>query len=227
MNENLKSLKQILESKSVLKQDIAQRTLEVFKGLKDSLKSDVHELRGEVKDERIRLSVVDQNELEMRVLIGSDAVFFQSHSNVFRLPDNHPLWQTEELKKDADYGFFGVIHIYNFLAESVIRSRINDAGFLIGRIFVNKDGNILVEGQGQLGTLFRDPKNNPATPETLKHISQVALSYALEFDLLAADYSRIEEISLGQMLAVSADLQLKTSKRLGFKQSDAEKSEKK
>lgn len=218
METNQKTITDLLKNKSALKQDIAADTHEAFLQIKKILEQEMAEIRKEVSDERIRVNVLEKGDHELQVMIGSDALFFQKHSNVFRLEDNHPLMQEEEIKANPDLQYFGMINIYNFLADSVLYNRFNDSGFLIGRIFINKDHQLFVEGRGQLDFLFKKPKENPISDQILKHIIQCSFSFALDFDLLMPRYEDIEEVNLHQILAISNELQIKTSKRVGFKQ---------
>ncbi len=218
MEVNRKTIKELLVNKSALKQDVSERVKESFNKLKNIIDEEILAIKPSIKDDRIRLNAEEKGDQEIKVMIGSDAIVFQMHSNVFLLDDDHEGWESEYLKKDTKNAYFGVIHIYNFLADSFIYNRLNDSGFLIGRIFVNHEDHLMVEGKGQLGFLFKEPGSTLCVPEVLKHIVQTSFAHALDFDLLAPPYEAIEEISLGQILAISADLQMKTSKRLGFKQ---------
>lgn len=218
METNQKTILDLLKSKSALKQDIADNTHQAFLQIKKILEGEMMELRGQVEDERVRVNVLEKGDHELQVMIGSDALFFQKHSNVFRLEESHPLMQDEEIRSNTDLQYFGMINIFNFLADSVLYNRFNDSGFLIGRIFVNKNLELFVEGRGQLDFLFKRPQENPISDQILKHIIQCSFSFALDFDLIMPDYESMEEVSLHQILAISNELQLKTSKRLGFKQ---------
>ncbi|MBU2018889.1 MAG: hypothetical protein KJ941_04505 [Bacteroidetes bacterium] len=218
MEGNRKTIVDLLTNKSKLKQDISDVTHAVFDKLKSIINAEITSMRPAIKDDRIRLNWEDKGDFEGKVMIGSDALYFQRHSNVFMLEPEHALMQDEIIQANPSKAYFGVINIYNFLADSVLFHRLNDSGFLIGRIFVNCDSEIFVEGKGQLDFLFKNPKDNPVTEETLKHIVQCAFTHALDFDLYCPPYEVLEEVSLQQILALSADNQLKTSKRLGFKQ---------
>lgn len=215
---NRQTILNLLQSKSKLKQDVSQETHVVFSKLKTAIEQEVVSIKPSIHDDRIRLHAEEKGDNELKVMIGSDALIFQMHSNVFRLQDDHEAWEGNYLKNNESNGYFGVIHIYNFLADSFIYSRLNDSGFLIGRIFINRESHILVEGEGQLGFLFKDPEKNTSEPDILKHIIQCSFAHALDFDLLSPPYQLIQEVSVGQILEISADLQMKTSKRMGFKE---------
>ncbi|MFT7344028.1 MAG: hypothetical protein ACI9XP_000606 [Lentimonas sp.] len=223
IENNRQTILDLLKSKSILKQDVFALSKSCFTNLRGVIYKEIAAILPLIKDDRIRLSAEDKSDFETMVMIGSDALLFQMHSNVFLLEDEHPLWKAPYLKKNTENGFFGVIHIYNFLAESIINNRFNDSGFLIGKIYVNKENKVFVEGKGQLGFLFKDPSDNICSEKLINHIVQVSFAQALNFDLLNPPYELIEEVSVEQMLSISADLRVKTSKRLGFKQSNHDK----
>ena len=217
MEEARKIIRTILEQKAGLKQDIFQDTKNHFERFKKQLLEEIGSLRSLVEDGRIRLHVEHKGEFQVQVFVGSDVLIFQMHTNVFKLPDEHPLWQTDYLKEDKTRGYFGIINIYNFLAESYLKNRMNDLGYLIGRVFINKDEHFMVEGKGQLGFLFRDLTNSVLTDSILAHIIQVSVAYALEFDLLTPPYEIVSKVTVFQMHEIEANSQLSTGKRLGFK----------
>lgn len=210
-------IQQLLEKKAALKQDIFEDTKNHFERFKQHITEEVKELRSLVKDERVRLSVEVKGEFQIQIYIGSDVLVFQMHSNIFRLPDEHALWKTDYLKEDAERGYFGIINIYNFLAESYLKNRLNDVGYLIGRIFINKDENYMVEGKGQLGFLFRDLTREKINDAIMKHIIHVSFVYALEFDLLTPPYDLVSKATVIQMIEINAKESVQTGKRLGFK----------
>lgn len=217
MEENSKAILDLLVSKSALKQDISEDSVAAFNLFKTQATAILQELKEEVKDARIRLNLVEKSSGEFQVFIGSDVLVFQVHTNVFKLPETHALWKTPYLQEDESRGYFGIIHIYNFLAESFIQNRLNDAGYLIGRMFVNHEGHYFVEGKGQLGFLFKGLADSTLTPEIVKHIVQCSFAYALDFDLYLPPYELIHELSVGQVQSIGNMMQIGTGKRVGFK----------
>lgn len=217
MEETRKVIRDILVQKAGLKQDIFQDTKSHFERFKTHLLKEIGALRADIEDTRIRLHVEYKGEFQVQVYIGSDVLVFQMHTNVFKLPDEHPLWQTDYLKEDKTRGYFGIINVYNFLAESYLKNRGNDLGYLIGRIFINKDEHFMVEGKGQLGFLFRDLTNSVLTDAILTNIIHVSFAYALDFDLLTPPYEIVSKVTVFQMHEIEANSQLSTGKRLGFK----------
>ena len=214
---NRAQILQVLLDKSVLKQDISNDTEKVFALLKSHIKIELAELQKSVTDKRVRLSFHEKGEAEIHVYVGSDVLVFTLHSNVFRLPDSNALWGTSYFKEDENHGYFGVIYIYNFLAQSFLQNRMNDSGYLIGRILINHERHFLVEGKGTLGRLFQDPQNMELNEEIIGLIVQLSFHYALTFDLLVPPFEIMEELSVAQIQQISDELKLKTAKRLGFK----------
>lgn len=213
----------LLLNKSALKQDIADYSESVLAEFKEVVQEELDELRKFVNDKRVRLSFHDRGKYEFRVSVGSDVLVFQLHTNVFRFEDENPIWKTKYLKKNGANGFFGIINVYNFLAESMEQSRYNDLGYLIGRIFLNHEGRFIVEGQGQLGFLFRDLEKEELNRDTMRRIIQVAMTYAIEFDLITPPFTTIQEVSIAQIEEISSDLKVATGKRLGFRFSAEDK----
>ncbi len=207
----------LLINKAALKQDIADYSETVLERFKLMVEKEFEELRKHVNDQRVRMEFKDNGKYEFRVSIGSDALVFQLHTNVFRFPDDNPIWKSKYLKENGANGYFAVINVDNFLAESIEKSRLNDAGYLIGRLFLNHDEHFLMEGKGQLGFLFRDLAKEKLTDEVICQIIQSCFSFAIEFDLITPPYDLVQEVSLHQINAISSDLSLATGKRLGFK----------
>jgi hypothetical protein len=217
MEENRKLIQTILEKKSALKQDIFQDTKVQFEKFKHCVLHEIGELRKVITDDRIRLHVEHKGDFQIQVYIGSDVLVFQMHTNVFRLPDESPIWKTAYLEEDKERGYFGIINVYNFLAESYLKNRMNDIGYLIARIFINKDEHFMVEGKGQLGFLFRDLTKAELNDAIRTHIIHSAFVFALEFDLLTPPYEVVSKVSVVQMLEMKSTESLSTGKRLGFK----------
>lgn len=216
-NDNHKIILDLLLNKAALKQNIADDCNVLFASLKEAIKNELTLLQSKIKDKRIRLSYKEKGDYEMYVFIGSDVLVFHQHNNVFRLPDDNALWGTNYLRSDDKRGYFGLIYIYNFLAESFIQNRYEDSGYLIGRMFINHERHFMMEGKGQLGYLFRDVENAQINDAIITMIVQASFAHAIEFDLLTPPFEYVQELSVGQIQAISNNLQLKTGKRLGFK----------
>jgi hypothetical protein len=112
---NRQQLIDILLHKSALKQDIADDAERVFEQLRALIDKEIIALKEVITDERVRLWIKDRGDHEFHVYIGSDVLVFNLHHNVFRLPDSNPLWGTAYFKSNPNNGYFGTIHIYNFI----------------------------------------------------------------------------------------------------------------
>ena len=207
----------LLLNKAALKQDIADYAESVIRSFKEIAEKQIAFIGNEIDDTRIRLKVESKGKNEVLLYVGSDVIVFQLHSNVFRMEDDNPMWKTEYLKSNGANGFFGIINIYNFLAESYEQNRLNDEGYLIGRLFLNHDNHFLVEGKGQLETLFKDLESSEMNEDVIGHIIQQSILHAIEFDLITPPYEQSQQVTLMEVQAISTNLQLATGKRLGFK----------
>jgi hypothetical protein len=217
-NDALRSdIIKLLQTKASVKQDIADYSLQVFDLFRQVAQEENTSMRSSVEDSRVRVRLEENGNNELIQYAGSDVLVFHLHENVFRLPDEHPLWEEDYLKNDPDNGYFGVIYIYNFLAESFEKNRAHDRGYLIARVFINRDHKCLVEGKGQLGELYKDVAQCELTKDAVQTIYQCAIIYAVGFDLVVPPYEMIQELSVMQIQQISSDLQTATGKRLGFK----------
>lgn len=220
LEANRAQLLKLLLDKSALKQDIAEDCEKVFESFKEKIKVELDTLQKSISDPRIRLSIVDKGKFEIYVYIGSDVLVFNLHQNVFRLPDNNPLWGTNYFSAKENNGYFGIINVYNFLAESFLQNRMDDRGYLIGRIFINHERHFMIEGKGAIGAHFRDTQHLLLNDHLIGVIVQMVFAYALQFDLYIPPYEYYSEVSVAQIQYIGESLKMQTSKRLGFKMSN-------
>jgi hypothetical protein len=217
LEENRSKVINLLESKAALKQDIHSDALEVFTKFKKIMQEEVNFLREKITDSRIRMQYLDKGQYESQLFVGSDVLFFHLHTNVFLLPDDHPFWKLKYLKNNRDNGYFGIIYIYNFLAQSILQGRNSDPGYLIGRIFINKEGHFFIEGKGALGVEFKDVEKSIISDDMLREILYKSFSFATQFELLTPPFEMMSEVNVFQIQEISSSLNLQTGKRLGFK----------
>jgi hypothetical protein len=217
LDQNRNAIINLLTNKAALKQDVADDSEKIFDELKEIIKTELDELRKKINDERVRLSYEDRGKFEIIVFVGSDMLVFHLHTNIFRLPDSNPLWGTKYFATNENNGYFAVIHVYNFLAESYLRNRFEDRGNLIARLMLNHEQHFMIEGRGQLGALFIDPESFILNEAYMKLIVQLSFAFALQFDLYLPPYDFLEEITVAQVQEISDSLKIKTGKRMGFK----------
>ena len=215
----------MLEGKSVMKQDVYQRIIAVYAELKAVLAEVATDLEDAIqkKDKRVTVKYTDKGETAAELKVAGDVVIFHMHTNVFRLDQGHSLWKTSYLQEDELRGYFGVINMYNFLSDSFKYNRERDLGYLVARLFINKDGRFFVQGKRQLGFLYNDLATNTIDKERLKQVVQSVIMYTLDFDLLTPPYDQVNQVTVSEMNDLSANVQISTGKRLGFRfQSDSD-----
>ncbi|HRH68240.1 MAG: hypothetical protein JNL43_05510 [Flavobacteriales bacterium] len=208
-----------LRTKSAMKQDVYRATVELFELMKEVLKEIAEDLEKEVtqKDERLAVAFTDKGSLAGELKVAGDVIIFQMHTNVFKLDQSHSLWKTSYLEDDEMRGYFGVVNVYNFLSDSFKFNRERDLGYLVARIFLNKEGHFFVQGKRQLGFLYNDLQGNTMDRARLKDVLHSVVIYVLEFDLLAPPYDQVNQVTVSEMNELNANLQISTGKRLGFR----------
>jgi hypothetical protein len=208
-----------LTGKSVVKEQIYDATLDILNQIKEILHelcNDVNELLPENQNRRVRLEYRDRGKFEAEIKVAGDVLIFSMHSNVFRFDREHPAWQTPYVQEDACRSYCGIISVYNFLSDSFKYNRNDDLGYLIGRIFINKDKSFFVEGKRQEAFGFRHFGEKAITLADLVLIIETAILYAIEFDLLAPPYELVKLATVEQMNAKIENARMQTGKRLGF-----------
>ena len=212
-----KEIIELLKSKAVTKQQVYRNTKEVFADFQKILKEKLTNINNEISDEKVKVVYSSDGNFEAKLKFSGDTLLFHMHSNVFDFEKSHQVHQTSYVKDDKMRSFCGVINIYNFLSDSLKYNRLNDAGFLIARVFINMDNHFFVEGDKQLGFLFNDFINQQLDSAQIDKIVNAVISYSLNFDLQTPNFNDVKLVSVHQILDISNNHKIKTSKRLGFK----------
>lgn len=222
MNAKKKDIDQLegMILKTNLKQEVYQKSISLFALLKEVLKEladDYREkLRGKV-DDNVLPVYQEKGPFEAEFRLGGDMLIFSMHSNVFVFNREHPIWKLDYVKANAMNSYCGVFNIYNFLADSFKYNRMEDLGYLIARIFVNRENHFFVEGKRQSSELVKDFGSDEMTKEYMKEIIETAVQYAIDFDLLVPPYDQVKIVTVEQMHAEINNSKIQTGKRLGFK----------
>ena len=215
----------MLRTKSSMKQDVHLRTVALFGELKTVVQGISTDLGQaiEKEDKRVVVKYTDKGEMACELKVAGDTIIFHMHTNVFKLDQTHSLWRTGYLQEDELRGYFGVINVYNFLSDSFKYNRERDLGYMVARIFLNKDGHFFVQGKRQLGFLYADLADNLIDAAQLKKVIHSAILYVLDFDLLAPPYDQVNQVTVSEVNELNANMQISTGKRLGFRfQADVE-----
>ena len=215
------SVLNLLHDKVTLKQDVLAVTKKWYKELNEVISSEVAVLKGGLKDPRIRMESTFKSEYESRVMIGSDSLIFHLHTNVFTIPEDNPLWKDAYIKKDFSRGYFGVIYVYNFSAQSILQNRIGDEGGLLARIYINKESHFVIEGVQQVALRFPKISKNILSKDVLVEMLHLLFMGAVSNDLIIPPYDAVSGINVDQLNELSENLGIRTNKTLGFRSSSS------
>lgn len=209
----------LLKEKSVVKQDVFHLTIDVFGEFKKVIKSVAKDLSRDLSkiDDRVVIEYTDKSEFEVELRVAGDILLFYMHTNVFDFDKSHGIWKTSYVRENEMNSYCGMINVYNFLNDSFKYDRLNDLGYLIARVFVNREHHYFVEGKRQLGFLYNDFVNSTLDKTHIKNIVESAILYSLDFDLFVPQFDDVKEVSVHEIKMALNSMQLKTAKRLGFR----------
>lgn len=213
-----KILSAIVE-KSNLKQRVFDNTFSVFNELKDTLlemASEIDDALDGRLDRRVRIEYRDRGKFEAQLQIASDILIFRMHTDVFQFDSNHLVWQNEYVQSDRANSYCGVIDIYDFLSDSFKFNRSADEGYLIGRIFINRERMFFVEGKRQSSMRVMSFGREAISRESLIDVLETALNYALNFDLLTPPYEENKRVTVEQFNTKMDNSKFVTGKRLDY-----------
>ena len=218
-NNPQKLIVDTLVEKSMMKQKVFENTFETFNLIKTVLHEMANDLNIELRnsDKRVKLEFRDRGKFEAEIRVAGDILIFSMHSNVFEFDRDHSIWKLPYVQADKLNSYCGMINIYNFLTDSFKYSRNDDLGYLIGRLFVNREFHYFVEGKRQMGFLYNNFGQATISKDALKRIIESSILYSLEFDLLVPPYDMVKIASVAQMNTKIESSKLQTGKRLGFK----------
>ena len=172
----------LLKEKASNKQLVYRLTQSVFSDFQKILKQKAARIHKTVasEDKNIEISYSSKGKFEAQIKFSGETLLFHMHSNVFDFPTNHSMHKTKYIKEDQLRSFCGVIHVYEFLSDSLKYNRVNDSGYLIARIFINKDKHFFVEGDNEVGFLFNNFINEEINLEQIDKIIDVLMMYSLK-----------------------------------------------
>ena len=220
--ESIPLRKKILEtivSKSTLKQKVFDNTFATFNDLKETLLEMASEMDDQLDgllDRRVRLEYRDRGKFEAQIQVANDLLIFQMHTDVFEFDANHLIWQNPYVQSDRENSYCGLINIYNFLSDSFKFNRNADEGYLIGRIFINREKCYFVEGKQQTSMRPMQFGKAEIDSEALVRILESAIYYALHFDLLLPSYDDNKRVTVDQFNTKLDNSKFVTGKRLGY-----------
>lgn len=225
MKKNPNIITETLAKKAILKAKVYENTFSVFQELKEMAEEIVTETKSAVNKigKSIKVEYKDKGEFEAEIRMAGDLLFMTMHTNVFEFPRQHDVMKTHYIQDDKERSYCGVIYFYNFLNDSIKYNRINDAGYLVARMFINKEKHFFVEGKREVEFFYNFFDIGPVTKEKLSKILQNTLLYCINFDLLTPPYELVKETTVQDVIDNNNYFRIKTGKRLGFRfQADLE-----
>jgi hypothetical protein len=217
--DNTAQLLDDLVLKSLWKQETYVATLENFFTLKKVAKYLIDNYRKQLKlsSQKIPLEFTDNGIFEAKMQVAGDLIIFNMHSNVFTFDENHWIWANEYVKENEANGYCGIINVYNFLADSFKYSRLSDYGYIIARIFVNREGYYFLEGNPDFGSFNEAFGKSKLDMAVLREIIQSVIQYSLEVDLIVPPLEDIQLATVEQMMDKISRSKIETGKPLGFR----------
>ena len=206
-------------TKSTLKQHVFDNTFSTFNLLKEVLIEIASEMDDELDDKldkRVRIEYRDRGKFEAQLQIASDLLIFQMHTDVFEFDSNHIIWQNEYVQANRCNSYCGVINIYNFLSDSFKFNRNADEGYLIGRIFINREMQYFFEGKGRCMQRSAQFGTRKIDRGALDEMLEAAVLFALDFDLYVPPYKVSRLVNVEQFNSRNEISKLQTGKRLGY-----------
>lgn len=217
LKEQYEKIVSSLKDKSAYKFSVLKEAKEQFAILKDVAKKLADELCSEVDCvESVEVSFTSKGEFQFELRFGEDILVFFLHNDVFDFEKSHSVWKRSYVQEDERRSFCGMISVFNFLKTSFEMERSEDIGYLISRIFINRESHYFVEGKRQLGFLYNDFGTEVIDDKAMRSILMNAILYCQEFDLLTPPFNSMSEVQVGRIIDLSNKMNLKTGKRLGF-----------
>ena len=189
--------------KSTLKQKVFDNTFAAFNLLKETLLEIAAEMDDELDgklDRRVRLEYRDRGKFEAQLQFDA----------------NHLIWQNPYVQADQENSYCGLINIYNFLSDSFKFNRNADEGYLIGRIFINRERRYFVEGKQQTSMRAMSFGKAEIDRDALVDVLEAAIAFSLNFDLLMPPYEENKRVTVDQFNTKMDNSKFVTGKRLGY-----------
>jgi hypothetical protein len=222
MKEKLDNQKEtilkLLAEKSVMKQNVYANTIKVFDQMRNVSKHITDDFAKQIRsvDNRVTLGYKEFNQQSFQLKVAGDMLQFDMHTNVFEFERSHPIYKSSYVKQNDLNSYCGIISVYNFLSDSFKFNRLNDVGFLIARIFVNRENRFFIETKTSLNNRYGNYSEEGITDDNIKDIIQELMIFAVSFDLFIPPYDAVKQVSVMEIQEKASSAVLKTGKRLGY-----------
>lgn len=208
----------LLTEKSVMKQDVFSNTIAIFNLFKDVIKEKAEELNNSISkiDKRVHVNFKEASLQDVQLKVAGDILDFNMHSNVFEFERSHPMFKTSYVKNNPYNSFCGIINVYNFLADSYKYNRSSDLGYLVARIFINREKRFFIETKTQIGYKYSSFSASEIDKDSISDIINELIIFTISFDLFTPPYDSVRQVSVQEMQEKSSSSVLRTGKRLGY-----------
>ena len=218
LNEQKDQILKLLKEKSVMKQDVFRNTISAFALVKECVREIANDLSHETEtiDKRIIVSSTETNSYATQLRVAGYMLEFFMHTNVFEFEKSHAMFRTGYIKQSEYNSYCGIINVYNFLNDSFKFNRLNDLGYLVCRIFVNREMRFFIEAKGPIGIKYSTFSTEPFVHDQVKEIINDLIITAITFDLFTPPIEQIREVSVNEIQEKVSSINLRTGKRLGY-----------
>ncbi|MBI3521234.1 MAG: hypothetical protein HY062_17970 [Bacteroidetes bacterium] len=208
----------LLKEKSVMKQDVFRNTIAAFAMVKECVREIAIDLGNQTHeiDKRIIVTSTETNNYATQLRVAGDMLECFMHTNVFEFEKSHSMFRTGYVKQNEYNSYCGIINVYNFLNDSFKFNRLNDLGYLVCRIFVNREMRFFIEAKGPIGIKYSTFSDAPLNKEQLHEIINDLIIYAITFDLFTPPIEQVREVSVNEIQEKVSSINLRTGKRLGY-----------
>lgn len=218
VNTQKEQILKLLKEKSVMKQDVFRNTISSFALVKECAREIAADLATETHeiDKRIIVTATETNAYATQLRVAGDMLEFFMHTNVFEFEKSHAMFRTGYIKQNDYNSYCGIINVYNFLADSFKFNRLNDLGYLVCRIFINREMKFFIEAKGPVGVKYSSFSSEPLGKEQVYEIINDLIIYAITFDLFTPPIEQVREVSVNEIQEKVSSINLRTGKRLGY-----------
>lgn len=219
------SIADILLTKSSVKQQAYRNICEVFTQLQEEAKSLIDTLSAKTseRDKDIKLEVEVISDQEFHVKVAGDLLVFVLHTNIITLSDEYEFVKSDYVQEQPLRKYLGQINVYNFMSDSFEFNRPNDPGYLLARILLNYENHFIVEGDRQIGFMFKSAGYKPLEKSDLNILISLIIAQAAENDLVAPPFPQIRNITLGEKMQKTQSLG--GGNKIGFQMSYQQETE--
>lgn len=190
-----------------------------FDVFKSEAQKVIQHLYTSVKDKSLQplLNYDEKGSRQCSVRVGEDFIVAHLQANTFRFDDAHFLNKTSYVKSNPENGFCGIINVYSFLSDSILKSKDKDVGFLVARVFINKENHFFVEGKKQIGLLYNDFANDIIDASKIEIIIKAVLVFAMEHDLFVPPFEVVQSLTVNELENNVFTSSLSGEKQLGYR----------